>query len=154
MRSRQIALTLIAIAASFLTLAACSADQAPDRQQTSTPTPSAIAALEAPDSEGTVLRRMTSADTTIDVSPLDAKGQGLFTAINCIGKGEVTIAIDGVSSSTMPCVANKVSQYMNHIDIAQYTFSSSVTATEGVVWGLTISRPPVVPVPDSPSQGG
>ncbi|MGA7203540.1 MAG: hypothetical protein WBX27_02795 [Specibacter sp.] len=134
-----------------LPLTGCTAEATDARP--STPAAAATAAappppagmLAAPAGEGTVMRQMTSTDAVIDVSPLDARGEALFTSIACIGDGEVVVQIGADSSATFRCVAGEVSSFMNHANAALQAFTPSITATAGVAWGLTISRSPVEP---------
>jgi len=74
---------------------------------------------------------------------LDAHGEGLYIALDCVGEGRVTVDLGSGSSSQFDCTSGSVRNFMNHEDVAHGAFEVTVFATGSVAWGLTIASTPV-----------
>jgi len=106
----------------------------------STPIPQSIA---PPTATGTTLGTWVSLSNTQVSGPIDAKGEGLWIALDCVGNGSVTVEDSGGMSSTFLCTSDDVLSYANHDNQAHGESTVSVSMTGDVVWGLTISSTPL-----------
>lgn len=106
----------------------------------STPDPQSI---EPPTATGTSLGTWVSLPDTQLGGPIDAKGEGLWIALDCTGNGTVTVDDSGGMSSTFQCTSDDVLSYANHDNQAHGASAVSVSTTGDVVWGLTISSVPL-----------
>ena len=106
----------------------------------STPIPQSI---EPPTATGTTLGTWVSLPNMQLGGPIDAKGEGLWIALNCAGNGTVTVDDSSGMSSTFQCTSDNVLSYANHDNQAHGESTVSVSMTGDVVWGLTISSTPL-----------
>lgn len=97
-----------------------------------------------PETTGTTLGTWTSESANGDFQgDLDAHGEGLLIALDCVGHGTVTVDLSDGMTSQFECMSTSVESLQNGINIAQGTFTVTVFTQGDVTWGLTIASTPV-----------
>lgn len=101
--------------------------------------------IDPPSTTGTLLGTWTSEpDASGDFQgALDANGDGLEVALDCVGEGTVTVDLGDDESSVFQCRPDRVENFGSLFDYAHGRFDVTVSTTGIVTWGLTISGTPV-----------
>jgi len=108
-------------------------------------TPTNSRPIDPPSTTGTLLGTWTGEpDANGDFQgTLDANGDALEVALDCVGEGTVTVNLGDDESSVFQCRPDRVENFGSLLDYAHGRFDVTVSTTGNVTWGLTIASRPV-----------
>lgn len=95
--------------------------------------------LPQPVTPGTAVAAYSSADGPVHHAPNMWKSSGVFVGVDCQGRGAVTVALRGTTSS-FTCGERLTHHVVKSVGKPDETFFLDVTASSGVRWAVVLAR--------------